>query len=385
MNHQKIAGLLLAGLALSVQVRSQYIHEIIEYLPAPGQYINSTAGNPDAANSIIGTTTGLVSLGSFGGYIVFRFEKPVLNDPGNPYGVDFTIFGNSVGSWSEPGIVSVMMDENRNSLADDTWYELAGSEYQGEAYDQGYQVTYTNPGGDKAKDVFWKDNRGNEGYVYANSIHTQSYYPGQDEFPEVSRDQYMLGGTRIYAAIDSSDNLLIHSPVLSFGYADNHERANPPYTLPDNPYTPETEGAGGDPMDLSWAVDESGQPVELDSIHFIRVHSAVNGHAGILGEISTEICGAVRIDKTTAIPPQERTTGNDGLIRLFPNPCQNVLQTEVNCPVRWTLYNVSGQVLRDLQLSEGHHTINLSSLSKGIYILQAIMTEGSETHILIKE
>lgn len=372
-------------LTFNTQVRSQFIHEILEYLPAPGQHINGAAGNPDAAKSIIGTTTGLVSLGAFGGYIVFRFEEAVRNDPGNPFGIDFTIFGNSVGSWSEPGIVSVMLDENRNGLADDTWYELAGSEYHREDNDPGYQVTYSNPGGTVATDVFWQDNRGNEGYIYANNIHTQSYYPNPDEFPDVSRDYYTLSGDRIYAGIDSSDNLLIQSPPLAFGYADNHERGNPPYTVPDNPDTPEVEGAGGDPMDISWAVDETGQAVELDSIHFIKVHTAVNGHAGILGEISTELCGAAMTDNSTGTFNKEKIYGNAGLFEIFPNPCHDLLQISSFNPAKFVICNTSGQIFKELELQAGHRSIDLSFLATGIYMIQMIMQEDIVTNILIKE
>ena len=75
-----------------------------------------------------------MSLGGFGGYVVVGFDQPVVNDPRNPYGVDFTISGNAFeaaakGYWSEPGAVMVMRDDNGNGLPDDTWYELAGSNY----------------------------------------------------------------------------------------------------------------------------------------------------------------------------------------------------------------------------------------------------------------
>jgi len=136
------------------QVSGQYISEIIEYVPAPSQYMNTeTWGTPEAANSIIGRVDGSVSLGGFGGYIVFRFENPVENDPENPFGIDFTIFGNPVPNWSEPGIVSVMKDENMNGLADDTWYELAGSDHRFSSTVLNYSVRYFNPGGQDAKDI----------------------------------------------------------------------------------------------------------------------------------------------------------------------------------------------------------------------------------------
>ena len=77
----------------------------------------------------MGGINGSLSLGAFGGSVVFRFEEAVENHPDNPFGVDFTIFGNPMAQWSEPGVVLVMEDENGNGLADDTWYELAGSDH----------------------------------------------------------------------------------------------------------------------------------------------------------------------------------------------------------------------------------------------------------------
>ena len=83
---------------LSVFVsKAQYISQVMEYRPAPGQLINEVPwGTPTAAHSIVEDITGSLSLGSFGGYVVFRFATPVENDPLNPFGVDFTIFGNYV-------------------------------------------------------------------------------------------------------------------------------------------------------------------------------------------------------------------------------------------------------------------------------------------------
>ena len=118
MRFLKFYSVVIISLVLTLQVAAQYIHEILEYRPAPGQHINGTAGTPDAAQSIIGTTTGLVTLGAFGGYVTFRFASPLANNPDNLYGIDFTIFGNSVGQWSEPGIVSVMHDLNGNGIAE---------------------------------------------------------------------------------------------------------------------------------------------------------------------------------------------------------------------------------------------------------------------------
>ncbi len=273
---------------------SDHITDVIEYMPAPGQHINAAPwGLPSSVNSIIGGVDGSLSLGAFGGYAIFRFDHAVENHPDNPFGVDFSIFGNPMEDASEPGMVYVMKDENWNGVADDTWYLLAGSDYRFSASLGYYGVTYSNPG--FAADIPWMDNLGNSGYIFANSIHEQPYYPDADSFPAVNPDQYLLSGNLIAGAIDSSSPAFVKSPQRAFGYADNRLRGTMPFTIPDNPYTLEKENAGGDAFDISWAVDSNGNYVELDMIHFIKVQTGMMGDAGWLGEISTELTGAVDI------------------------------------------------------------------------------------------
>jgi hypothetical protein len=270
-----------------------YIAEVLEYTPAPSQSTNAAPwGTPSSPESLIGGINGSVSLGAFGGSIIFRFDQPVRNHPDNPYGVDFTLFGNPMTNWSEPGIVSVMNDQNGNGLPDDTWYELAGSDHPFSTTDRNYSVTYTNPQTELAADVPWSDSQGTAGFIRANSYFTQPYYPLADSFPAIDQEQYTLSGTMIRSTIDTAFESTIYSLRRAFGYADNQYRGTAPFTCPDNPYTQEVENAGGDAFDISWAVDAEGNYVELDKVHFVKVHTGVMDGAGWLGQISTEITGA---------------------------------------------------------------------------------------------
>lgn len=286
----------------SITLRSQYIYEVLEYCPAPGQYINTHPwGVPSSANSIIGGINGSLNLGSFGGYVIFRFQNSVINHPDNPFGVDFTIFGNPLPAWSEPAIVYVMKDDNENGLADDIWYELAGSDYFFTSTIKNYSVTYYKPQQTGAVDVSWKDNFNNEGKILANSFHDNSFYPNQDSFPTISNESYTLTGTKIKGKIDKSNLASIKSYKRSFGYADNQFRGQAPYYIPDNPYTDDKENSGGDAFDIDWAIDSNGNYIYLDKIDFIKVQTAILDDAGWMGEISTEITGAAVVQANTQI------------------------------------------------------------------------------------
>jgi hypothetical protein len=292
---------MLAMLGL-LATKAQYISRVLEYIPAPGQHINSTPwGDEKSAASIVGGVSGTLSLGAFGGQVVFAFENPVENDPANPYGVDFTIFGNPLSDWSEPGVVWVMKDENENGEADDSWYQLAGSDYYFSSTVHNYRVSYFNPGGEEARDVSWEDHHGKQGIIKANSVHTQSYYPQNELFPNVSLDSFELSGTLIRGAVDVDHPPVNVSLRRAFGYVDNQLRGSKPYTVPDNPYTPEVEHSGGDAFDINWAVDSEGNEVVLDQIHFVKVQNGLLHQGGWLGELSTEVTGAVDVSPDPAL------------------------------------------------------------------------------------
>jgi hypothetical protein len=292
---------LLSVLAFAISLaKAQYISEIIEYTPAPGQFINKNPGWPKNAESIKGPPEKngrMVSLGFWGGYIIVGFDEPIENHPDNPYGVDFTIFGNAFQGSSEPGIVQVMKDENGNGLPDDTWYELMGSDHHLSTTKYDYAITYTNPNG--KYDVPWVDNEGNEGIVrYMQEFHTQEHYPSADSFPHINQDNYTLYGTLLkHKSTQSVKDGMWVNLDFDYGYVDNKSFVNNShitdwFLTPDNPYTLDAqEGCGGDAFDIHWAIDADGNHVDLDSIHWVKVYNGVAQNAGWLGENSTEVSG----------------------------------------------------------------------------------------------
>ena len=168
---------------------SPYSTEVFEWTPAPGQFINDTSifggmtgaeNTPESASQWAKTRLeqrGLVSLGSFGGYIIVGFDHSIEK---SSLDYDLAIGGNAFlsndGGSNEPGIVWVMQDVNGNGLPDDEWYELKGSDYGNPATRTNYSVTYFRPSAPKMN-VEWVDSEGKTGIVkYLPLVHKQDYY-----------------------------------------------------------------------------------------------------------------------------------------------------------------------------------------------------------------
>lgn len=250
---------------------------VLEFLPAPGQFVNEgyECRTMDEACRYAEERLAqgaYVSLGGFGGYIIVAFDHHVVNDGG----YNIAITGNSVTNSSEPGIVWVMRDENGNGLADDTWYELRGSEYGKEETWQGYAVTYYRPS-DSGQPVRWTDNYGQEGEVdYLKAYHRQdSYYPLW-----VEADSYTLTGTRLAARnVDvSGKGTSWYNQDFPWGYADNY-----------SPTDMLREGSRDNHFRISDAVGVDGKEANLPYIDFVKIQTAVNAKSGWLGEQSTEV------------------------------------------------------------------------------------------------
>ena len=246
---------------------SPYIDKVYEYMPAIGQFVNELPKyetGDDAASmcrkceaSIAHNAGGMVCLGGWGGYITFGFDHAIQNKEGYDLqilGNAFTMIGNTAYGSSEPGIVLVSVDENKNGLPDDAWFELKGCLYDDPATIHTFTKTYTRTG-DTLQNVF----------------HQHPYYPQW-----ITADEMTFIGTLLpsQTANISGQNV---QRILDYGYVDNKPNKD-------------NEGTS---FDLSWAVDEHGNAVKLDSVHFIRVYTAVDEILNQTGELSTEISGAI--------------------------------------------------------------------------------------------
>ena len=265
-------------------IKDIYPDEIVEYLCVGSQYTN--AGNygttPERTLKNGGDT---LSLGGFGGHIIYKYDKAIVNDPANPYGIDFVVYGNSFGNGAhEPGYVQVSEDG-------ETWYTLAGSDHFDDHCDWDYFMTYTKTDGGKAT---WTDSNGDSGSGYNYPV--ASSYPYFD-WTEALEKSMTVSGYRLTSA--SKDIYGSAAAALpEFGYVDVNTNGTINGTAV-NPYDYEgTLKSGGDMFDLSWAVDEDGNPVELESISYIKVATASNIYAGAIGEKSTEVSAVCRVTNT---------------------------------------------------------------------------------------
>jgi len=243
-----------------------YASTLLEYVPAPGQFINAQIGDLASAKGILNTNNGLVSLGAWGGSITLGFDHTVANVAN---AADLRVYNNAFNSFAEPGVVWVMKDENGNGLPDDTWYEIAGSETDQEGYIRNYEITYFKPS-PITENVTWKDNQGHEGVIKTNNQHKQSYYP------EWMGESYTLSGVLLPSTHIQSEGIVTSQP-FDFGYVDNQ--------------------AGEDDIDIDWAIDQTGKQVHLSGIDFIRIQTGIQADMGLLGEGSTEIRGVADIRK----------------------------------------------------------------------------------------
>ena len=282
----------------------------------------------------------------------------IYNDPNNAYGVDFILYGNAMNTWAEPGCVQVSQDgsewynlagslhyrepEYRTNEDGTTTVSASGSVWQ-------YSATYTNPATDdddgasgttgtsglnvpytstsKARPT--SSSVSGSGEVVFNNWHRHSYFPLYNNYfvalngrtapldglltPISGLDlsdfgsytaktssaaaSLTLNGVRLVAAPDEKNaNGTTQPDNFLFGYVDCHPNGiNTSEQV--NPYSTgrtTVSNSNGDPMDISWAVDENGTPVELDAIRYVRVYTGVQQTNGVMGESSTELLGSRR-------------------------------------------------------------------------------------------
>lgn len=331
----------LLSLAVAANAQSKQTIKVIEYCPAPGQFINNLPsidagmsqeerlkvceeqledGNP-------------VCLGAAGGYITLSLDQPIKNGKGSDlrilgnafYSQNDPVYGDAtIGGNVEPGIVYAGVGASSETAQ---WYELAGSEYY-TTQRHNFKITYHKPTAETGDhslpcSIFdkyirfaasWTEPDGtpcdSTGYLMKNSFHMQSYWPQWEDKEEMTFHGSRLPDNAINYGGDGTDAdnpqywITYRYASDSYGYADAAPNSDDTYTT----------------FDLDWAVDKNGNPVNLDHADFIRIQTGVLQQCGWTGETSTEIAGLVNLhllpgydDNPIIITPRQRPSSVNGI------------------------------------------------------------------------
>ncbi|MDD6293945.1 MAG: DUF4430 domain-containing protein [Eubacteriales bacterium] len=328
--------------------------KVVDYLCINSQYTNAGSYGSAPENTLGGT---LRSLGNFGGYITYYYDKPIENNPNNKYGIDFYVYGNSFasgGSAGEPGQVWVSEDGEK-------WYALAGSEHYEDSTITDYEITYT-----KAKNgkTAWTDNQGgsNDGSLYTGAWVSASTYYMNDL---AKNDTITLKGILlpcVDGTIYGDSSTASYTGATKFGYVDYFKNGTIGTDV--NPYTENAESNG---FDLEWAVDEDGNPVGLpNGVHYVKVVTASNIWAGVFGEKSTEVSYVVR---TTAA---EENVGRTDKPEAIVITDENGVSKEVELKDGVNEYDVTVNDISSVNIS-----VKGVSESDNVYVNNQRITDGT--------
>jgi len=241
MKKQLFVSLALAGLfVIPTVTRAQFAGSVVSYtegsgvtpgyddpsaaLGAPSQVTPGEYGGPVDPFDAPYLSSQIVGVGT-GGSITLQFNTPIQNNPANPFGLDFIIFGHA-------GFIE---DFGTGTAADGSLYTGGTSDVRVSVSADGNTFYTLNPALTPQVDgLFPTDGSGNP-LLPVNPALTAADFAGLD-----------LSGIRaLYAG-----------------------------------------SAGGAGFDLSWAIDGNGQSVSLSSIDYIRLDVLGDGSPAYIDAIS---------------------------------------------------------------------------------------------------
>ena len=321
---------------------SPYIADVIDYVPAPGRFVNDYLGlvsSPKSYDDVLarcktiicgGYINKSISLGAFGGYVVFSFDHTVVNKPDAP---DFLIYSKiethspstpstnpqgKVYTNSNPGVVWVAFDFNSNGKPDDEeWYELCrpldGSSIADVARTPNYTVTYSINNETRYSRT---DSSRVRDFAIADYILWESRYTGSQQLvkdktsgyiPKLTFDGFDPNAKDGKGAMTTSRE---YWPLWRTGsktitltgtlFPDNGEEkwSGEGSSLQETTryWALSNTMAHNQPnmsFDISDAIDRDGNRVSLPGIQFVKVQTGVNLQLGHFGSSCTEIQGAV--------------------------------------------------------------------------------------------
>ena len=239
----------------------------------------------------------------------------------------------------------------------------------------------------------WTDNKGNSGYVFKNTFHSQPYWPQwlADESTLVFKGTRLPDNAKNEGTEDSPYFVLSR---FDFGYADNYPNADSNGDW--------NEGAK---LELDWAVDRDGNAVKLPGVDFVRIYTGINQYNGWIGETSTEVCRVIdahcsivggsfvldeslEIDETVLkeflarypdgnLSSVQEIIDND-VVRVYIDATGMLAFSAVKAGVV-QIYDQSGRLMHYGKFNAGDCSIDMSGYPAGLYIVNI---DGKSTKIL---
>lgn len=280
-----VAALAIAAAMGSAQAQAEspFANRVMEYAPAPGQFVDNPVfndparalGPPSGAGTSAPNNESLVSLGGFGGFVVLGFDHTIEDHPLNPLGLDAIVFGNAywVGGnqnrhWAECATIEISRDDNANGIADDAWFLIPGS----------HLLPPLIP----------------TAHVWNGGATTYAYALPDNPFAVTVVVNPLTGSGEegIFGYAEYSPTLVLGDMDADNVLDDAVVSAEEFYTVPDDPFAVGvTAGSGGgDAFDIKWAVDPAtGDPASLDGFDFVRITTPTHYVVTPIGEKSAEI------------------------------------------------------------------------------------------------
>mgnify|MGYP003700589145 CR=1 FL=1 len=304
----------LAASALCASTLADFATVVIDYAPAPGQFVNNSTfndpqdalGPPMGGGTLAPDNSRVLSLGGFGGSVTLGFDQPVENDPANPMGLDFIVFSNASWAggnpnvrWAEAAIIEIAVDANENGVADDPWYLIPGS-HLGSPPAAPAMQEWDNDAGTATppQNVAWYPQG-------APSPMTTTGRTLPELFNQITLPNPLGPGASmegVWGYADLSPTIRLGDRSGAIGGANDNSIDDPEddpaiepgtfYTVPDDPFTVGIDpgSGGGDAFDIAWAIDPvTGAPANLLQFDFIRITNGASAVAGVFGELSPEI------------------------------------------------------------------------------------------------
>ena len=104
------------------------------------------------------------------------------------------------------------------------------------------------------------------------SNHSLIYYPQWIDSESLTFEGTLLPPNGINEGTATESYWVLYA--YDWGYADNSLNTE-----------------DGSTFDIGWAVDKSGNKVDLPGADFIKVYTGIHQDCGMIGETSTEVCG----------------------------------------------------------------------------------------------